>query len=82
MAGRRREPGRWVRLPESLRDELASLADDGSTPVISEVVALWDRARSEDWIAQLVEINRELVAENRRLAEQRRTATRPLPKLA
>ena len=33
----------------------------------SEVVTLWDEARPEDWIAELVEVNRGLAAENRRL---------------
>jgi hypothetical protein len=59
------ELGRWIRVSKRLRDEL-----DGMTrgeAAASEVVTLWDEARPEDWIAQLLEVNRVLLAENRRL---------------
>jgi hypothetical protein len=64
-----REPGRWIRVSKRLRDELDGMTY-GEAPA-SEVVTLWDEARPEDWIAQLEEVNRALLAENRRLlAEQ------------
>jgi len=62
------ELGRWIRVSKRLRDEL-----DGMTrgeAAASEVVTLWDEARPEDWIAQLLEVNRVLLAENRRLLAQ------------
>jgi hypothetical protein len=60
-----RETGRWIRVSRRLRDELDAMLV-GEAPA-SEVVALWDSARPEDWIAQLEDLNRALVAENRRL---------------
>jgi hypothetical protein len=59
------DPGRWIRVSKRLRDKLESTAADEG--LASEVVALWDAARPEDWIAQLEDLNRALVAENRRL---------------
>jgi predicted exporter len=59
------ETGRWIRVSKRLRDELeTTLVDDA---LASELVELWDTARPEDWIAQLEDLNRALVAENRRL---------------
>ncbi len=48
-----------------LRDELNGMTHGEAAA--SEVVTLWDEARPEDWIAQLEEVNRALLAENRRL---------------
>jgi hypothetical protein len=62
------EPGRWIRVSKRLRDELEGLTDGDHAA--SEVVALWDRAQADDWIALLVAINRALVAENNRLIDQ------------
>ena len=59
------ETGRWIRVSKRLRDELEETAVYEA--LASEVVALWDSARPEDWIAQLEDLNRALVAENRRL---------------
>jgi hypothetical protein len=61
------DTGRWVRIPGVLRDELAELNRTGAHPAVDALIALYDRARPEDWIAQLVEVNRELVEESRRL---------------
>jgi predicted exporter len=59
------ETGRWIRVSKRLRDELeTTLVDDA---LASKLVELWDTARPEDWIAQLEDLNRALVAENRRL---------------
>jgi hypothetical protein len=66
------DDGRWIRVTGRLRDVIehetractCGAARDASA---LEVVALYDRARPEDWIAQLTEINRKLTEENRRL---------------
>lgn len=58
--------GRWVRIPAALRDELAEVARSGQQPAAA-LVELYDRARPEDWIAQLVQVNRELAGELRRM---------------
>jgi hypothetical protein len=57
------ESGRWVRIPERLRDELAEAAVGVRHPALLAVLDLYERARPEDWIAQLVEVNRELADE-------------------
>jgi hypothetical protein len=61
------ETGRWVRIPVGLRDELAELNRRGAHPAVDSLLELYARARPEDWIAQLVEVNRELVEELSRL---------------
>ena len=61
------ETGRWVRVPGRLRDELAELDRHVPHPALQSLIDLYDRARPEDWIAQLVEVNRELVEEVREL---------------
>ena len=61
------ETGRWVRVPGDLRDELAELNRGAGHPALESLIDLYDRARPEDWIAQLVEVNRELVEELRGL---------------
>jgi hypothetical protein len=62
------ETGRWVRIPRNLRDELAE-AGAQAAPAVSSLIDLYDRARPEDWIAQLVAVNRDLSDEVRRLQE-------------
>jgi hypothetical protein len=64
------ESGRWVRIPGSLRAELAEASAQIAHPALISVLALYDRARPEDWIAQLVEVNRELSEMNRELHEE------------
>jgi hypothetical protein len=61
--------GRWVRIPAVLRDELAESARSGALPAAAALVDLYDRARPEDWIAQLVRVNRELAGELRRMQD-------------
>jgi len=54
------ETGRWVRIPRNLRDDLAEAGRQLPHPAVISVLELYDRARPEDWIAQLVAVNREL----------------------
>jgi hypothetical protein len=61
------DTGRWVRIPAALRDELVEAGRQAPHPAVISLVALYDRARPEDWIAQLVEVNREMSDELRRL---------------
>jgi len=61
------ETGRWVRIPGALRDELAEISRQGAHPALQSLLELYERARPEDWIAQLVEVNRGLVEELREL---------------
>jgi hypothetical protein len=61
------ETGRWVRIPAGLRDELAEISRQGAHPALHSLLELYERARPEDWIAQLVEVNRGLVEELRQL---------------
>jgi hypothetical protein len=61
------ETGRWVRIPVELRDRLAELDSLESSPPLSALLDLYDCARPEDWIAQLVEVNRRLSEELQRL---------------
>jgi hypothetical protein len=61
------ETGRWVRIPGGLRDELAEIDRQGAHAALHSLLELYDRARPEDWIAQLVEVNRGLVEELREL---------------
>jgi|1185.fasta_scaffold323516_1 hypothetical protein len=63
------ETGRWVRIPRNLRDELAETGRLAPHPAVISLLELYDRARPEDWIAQLVAANRELSDEVRRLQE-------------
>jgi hypothetical protein len=63
------ETGRWVRIPCDLRDDLAEAGRQAPHAAVISVVELYDRARPEDWIAQLVAVNRELSDELRRLQE-------------
>jgi hypothetical protein len=63
------ETGRWVRIPCDLRDELAEAGRQAPHPAVISVLDLYDRARPEDWIAQLVAVNRDLSDELRRLQE-------------
>jgi hypothetical protein len=69
--------GRWVRIPAALRDELAEAARSGSQPAVATLVDLYDRARPEDWIAQLVRVNRELAGELRRMQASAVSAADP-----
>ena len=61
------ETGRWVRIPCDLRDDLAEAGRQVPHPAVISVLELYDRARPEDWIAQLVAVNRELSDELRRV---------------
>jgi hypothetical protein len=68
LVGMAEETGRWVRISRDLRDELAE-AGVQAAPAVSSLIELYDRARPEDWIAQLVAVNRELSDDVRRLQE-------------
>jgi hypothetical protein len=63
------ETGRWVRIPETLREDLAEFARQAPHPAVTSLLELYEGARPEDWIAQLVEVNRELSDELRNLQE-------------
>jgi hypothetical protein len=56
-----------VRIPGPLRDELAELQGKMPTSALAALLTSYERARPEDWIAQLVEVNRELSDEIGRL---------------
>ena len=51
------ETGRWVRIRCDLRAELADAGRQVPHPAVISVLELYDRARPEDWIAQLVAVN-------------------------
>jgi hypothetical protein len=68
LVGMAEETGRWVRISRDLRDEVAE-AGVQAAPAVSSLIELYDRARPEDWIAQLVAVNRDLSDEVRRLQE-------------
>jgi hypothetical protein len=66
------DDGRWIRVTGMLReaieqDSRACTCGAARDAAALHVAALYDRARPEDWIAQLTEINRKLTEENRRL---------------
>jgi hypothetical protein len=63
------ETGRWVRISRNLRDELAESGRQAPHPAVISLLELYDRARPEDWIGQLVAVNRELSDELRRLQD-------------
>jgi hypothetical protein len=55
---------RWIRMTAEDRDRLLSIAS--LDPLVSELVLRWDVARPEDWIAQLIRVNQQLLFEARR----------------
>jgi hypothetical protein len=61
------ETGRWVRIPCDLRADLGEAGRQVPHPAVISVLELYDRARPEDWIAQLVAVNRELSDELQRM---------------
>lgn len=66
------DDGRWIRVTGRLRESMeyearACTCGAARDAAVLDVVALYDRARPEDWIGQLTEINRKLTEENRRL---------------
>ena len=66
------DDGRWIRVTSGLRDAIerearACTCGAARDAAALDVVALYERARPEDWIAQLTEINRKLTEENKRL---------------
>ena len=66
------DDGRWIRVTGRLRESMeyearACTCGAARDAAALDVVALYDRARPEDWIAQLTEINRKLTEENKRL---------------
>jgi hypothetical protein len=69
---RMNDDGRWIRVTGMLREAIehdtrACTCGVARDAAALQVVALYDRARPEDWIAQLTEINRKLTEENKRL---------------
>jgi len=66
------DDGRWIRvtgrLSESMEHEARACTCGAARDAAAlHAVALYDRARPEDWIGQLTEINRKLTEENNRL---------------
>jgi hypothetical protein len=63
------DDGRWIRVTRGLRESIerearACTCGAARDAAALHVVALYERARPEDWIAQLTEINRKLNEEN------------------
>jgi hypothetical protein len=61
--------GRWIRITRGLRESIEREARACTCGAAREaaalhVVGLYERARPEDWIGQLTEINRKLTEEN------------------
>jgi hypothetical protein len=50
-----------------MRDDLAEADRAGGPVLLAALVDLYDRARPEDWISQLVEVNRQMAEEVRQL---------------
>lgn len=77
--------GRWIRVTRGLRESIEREARGCSCGAAREeaalhVVGLYERARPEDWIGQLAEINRKLEEENRELRSTLQTvAADPAP---
>ena len=69
------DQGRWIRVTHGLRESMerearACTCGAARDAAALHVVALYDRARNEDWIGQLTEINRRLTEENHDLRLQ------------
>jgi hypothetical protein len=63
------DDGRWIRVTRGLRESIerearACTCGAARDAAALHVVTLYERARPEDWIAQLTEINRKLNEEN------------------